>query len=641
MNILIPDSWLREYLKTNATPVDIQRCLSLCGPSIERTQEVNGDVVYDVEITTNRVDSFSVYGIAREAAAILPEFGFNARLLPMDFTYTPGKKIKPLGVSISDTHHYCRRILAIKLNNIHLTASPEWMQKKLEKVGQRALNNIIDITNYVMWETGHPCHAFDYDRLKEKKIIVREAVKGERMRTLDNKQYTLRGGELVFDDGTGEIIDFPGIMGTMNTVVTDMTKNVLLFVENSDPVHIRYGSMGLGIRTQAATINEKGPDPELAKIAILRAAKLACDITGASIDSPLFDLYPKKNNARLVCVSHEKLSSYLGADIPSQRVISILHNLGFLAKSTTKNKQISYNVTAPSWRSDDIAIPEDIIEEVARIYGYHNITAKLPASEPPVVTPDPTLTWEEEIKIRLRDWGFTELYTYSMISAAQMDEFGLDKQKAYKIANPLSKDWVYMRPSLEPGFVYAIKENLKHHPDFRVFELSKIYRFEDGSLPVEEDTLIIGLTGNRFFEVKGVGEAILALFGIPAALDEYGSIRISEDLCILTLSVTKLTRDAKPAKTYVPIPKYPPVVEDLSFLVPDKFAVGPFLTAIKLAHPLVSGVSLLDVYENTRTIHITYQDPEKNLTNEEIIPIREILIQLAKNKFNATLKTTA
>ena len=666
MNILIPDSWLREYLKTNAKPADIQRCLSLCGPSIERTETVGNDIIYDIEVTTNRVDSFSVYGIAREAAAILPEFGFSAKLLPLETSLPNISKLPKLDMRIKDPDTLCRRILAIKLTNVTLAPSPKWLQDRLTKVGQRPLNNIIDITNYVMWETGHPCHAFDYDRLKEKKIIVREAKYGEHMITLDGKRHTLRGGELVFDDGNGEIIDLPGVMGTQNTVVTSLTKNVLLFVENSDPAHIRSASMGLGIRTQAATINEKGPDPEDAYTAIVRAASLACEVAGGTIGSQLFDTYPGETKPKTVSVSHLKLVSYLGADITPKRTMTILHNLGFSATY----KSHGYHVIPPSWRLSDCQIPEDVIEEIARIYGYHNIPSKLPVGEPPVVLPDSALAWEEELKIRLRDWGYTEIVTYSMLSEEQMRLWGLDTQKTYKIANPLSSEWVYMRPKLWPGVLTTIKQNMNTTANLRIFELGMVHEYREHDLPKERPTLSIAWTGHKFLEAKGLAEAIFDLFGIPfpegieqknlslhawndklrLLLGDYGSVSevnhdflatlgISKSVTFLSLFVDTLIENAKPTNVYTPISAHPPIVEDLSFIVPERFTIGPLITTLKATHPLVSDVTLLDVHENTRTLHITYQDPKKNLTDEEIMPVRNKLVEVATKKFGVSLKT--
>ena len=253
MNILIPHSWLSDFLETNAKPEKIAEFLSLCGPSVEKLEKVGDDWVYDIEVTTNRVDMMSVYGVAREASVILPQFGYQARLKkynPDEINKFVSHKINKfvsdeikgggkLDFKISNNPALCKRILAIKLENVELGPSPSWLSSRLSKVGQRPLNNAIDITNYVMWEIGHPIHVFDYDRLKRQKILVREAKKGESLTTLDGIKYNLNGGEVIFDDGAGEIIDLPGIMGTANTVVTPETKNVLLWIESIEPVRIR------------------------------------------------------------------------------------------------------------------------------------------------------------------------------------------------------------------------------------------------------------------------------------------------------------------------------------------------------------------------------------------------------------------
>lgn len=662
MNILIPDSWLRNFLKTKATPKQIKEYLSLCGPSVERINTVDKETVYDIEVTSNRVDSYSVYGIAREAAAILPRFNISATVLSLIHQKPPAYPQTPLALRVEDAKGFCRRVLAVKLSNITLKPSPSWLIKRLELVGQRPINNIVDITNYIMWETGHPLHAFDYDRLVEKKIIIREAKKGEKVVTLDKKSHTMVGGELVFDDRTGTIIDVPGVMGTANTVVTPKTKNVLLFIENSDPAKIRYTSMTHAIRTQAAVINEKDPDPELAKIAMDRTVTLATELTGGNIASALLDRYPHPFKSQSVMLARTKLDSYMGLALSDAQISQILTALGFHAEIT--NTHIS--VSVPSFRRD-IEIDVDIIEEVARIYGYHNIATRLPDKEPPVVTPPKELSWEEEIKVRLRDWGYTETYTYSMISENLMDVFKLDKQKTYKIANPLSEEWVYMRPNLLPSMLSAVEQNLHVRENLKLFELSMIYHHRHGDLPEEQSTLIVAWTGERFYEAKGLAGALFSLFGIEVPAGEgqpghyyvqgkslnFGSLGtvgiidqnlllqlgIKKPVTIFELSVDKLVAHAKPGRVYTSIPKFPPVVEDMAFIVPPQFSVGPLMEAFKHAHKLIHDVTLLDMHKDTRTLHITYLSPTRNLTVDDIRPIREKLIQLAQTKFNAVLKT--
>jgi len=664
MNILIPDSWLREYLKTDATPKQLKDCLSLCGPSIERINTVNGDIVYDVEVTTNRVDMMSVTGIAREAGVILPQFDIPATYVPLK-TPPPPKKGKKLDLVIKNNQALCQRILAMKLTNITLGPSPAWMQKRLVEVGQRPLNNAIDITNYVMWEIGHPVHAFDYDRLVEKKIIVREARKGETLITLDNKKHTLLGGEIIFEDGTGTIIDLPGIMGTENTVVTDTTKNILLFIESSDPAKIRKASMGLSIRTQAAALNEKAPDPELALVAFLRALSLYQDITNAQVDSELIDLYTKEDEQKPIILTGKKLSAYIGEEIPEKRVTTILSDLGCIC--TTNKKLHSFAVVPPSFRRKDLTIEEDIIEEVARIYGYHNIKTKLPDTEPPMTFEQPILGFEQMIKQTLKGWGFTETMTYSMLSDAQMDLFHLPKNRAYQISNPLSNEWIFMRPTLLPSMLSCMKENLNKKTELSLFELSMIYEYQKNNLPKERPMLIVTKTGNEFYSLKGIAEELFDLCGISfpkdegripnwysldrsLSLGEYGTIGevnadllfklgISKPITILELDVELLLKQKKQISHYKPIPKYPASFEDIALQVPEKTLVGPMIADIKKSHTLIQNVTLLDQYKNIRTFHITYQSQEKNLTTEDIKPIREKILSMLAEKYQAELKS--
>ncbi len=664
MNILIPDSWLREYLETVATPADIQRCLSLCGPSVEKVEKINSDYIYDIEVTTNRIDTFSVYGIAREAVAILPEFGIPAKLKQIAFKDVVTGST-PLDIKIIDKQKLCRRILAVKLSNIQLGPSPDWLVKHLKAVGQRPLNNIIDITNYVMWELGHPIHAFDYDRLTNKTILVRLAKTGEKLTTLDGKTYKLVGGEVIFDDNTGTIIDLPGIMGTLNTVVTDKTKNVLLFIENSDPAKIRFASMTHAIRTQAAVINEKNPDPELAWTVLKRALQLANDLIQPKSISQICDIYPEPPSPKTVSLAQFQLNKYMGSNIKTDRIKRILSALGFHVKYYPKTHP-QYLITAPSWRAADINIPEDIIEEIARIYGYHNISLRLPDTEPPLTFPDPLLFYEDDLKIRLRDWGFTEVYSYSMISEELMDIFQLDKSQAYKISNPLSKEWIYMRPSLWPSILSVIKENLNHQENLKIFELAMTYNYRKADLPIESPILLVLWTGNHFLEAKGVAESIFEYLGIDfpkpdtkhlldwyanikLSLGKYGSLGlvdvnlldklgIKKEVTVLELDFSQLVAHAKPLKTYRPIPKYPPAIEDLTFELPPHTFVGEILNEIKSISPQISQVELRDLYENNATFRIYYLGRKQQISADQVAYLRKQIISSIRHKFSANLK---
>lgn len=664
MNILIPDSWLREYLKTDATPAQIQKYLSLCGPSVERLIHQDNDYVYDIEVTTNRVDMMSVFGIAREAAAILPEFNLPARcgIIP---TYDSKLPDRSLGLEIVNDPKLCRRILAIKLENVKITPSHPQVISRLEAVGQRPLNNVVDITNYVMWEAGHPIHAFDYDKIKSGKIIIRQAKKGESLVTLDGKKHIMLGGEMVFDDGEGTLIDLPSVMGTKNTIVDGDTRNVLLFIENSDPKLVRFASMSHSIRTQAAVVNEKEPDPETAKITIARAVKLLADLYSINPASRLVDLYPHPVKPVSVKVTQSRIDTYIGDRLEPKDIIRILKSLGFETKTDAKNKTGLYHVTPPIWRSRDIRLDVDIIEEIARIYGYHRIKSTLPGGSIPINTKSQNLVWEDEIKSKMRDWGYTEIYTYSMISPEMMDLTGQDPKFAYKITNPLSREWIYMRPQLFASILSVVSQNISYKDSLSLFELSQVYGFNGQLLPHTRQNLTVIWTGEKFQTAKGLAERIFEVFGIgfparrsvadgrfsrtaldlsifgtvgmvnPALLSKMG---ITGEVTALDLDFDELVKQANTQKTYIPLPKFPPAFENLALVIPENTFIGDVIAALKKAHPYVFDIILFDTYRNIRTLRVTYLDPDGNLTAQSIQAARRQILEQAAEKFGIHLK---
>lgn len=662
MNILIPDRWLRNYLKTKATPEQIKEYVSLCGPSVERIYGEGDDTVYDMEITGNRPDAMSVMGVAREAATILPRFGIAAELTGDPYgapvSFPKGKRSLTLHVKTDPSLN--PRWTSVVIDNVTVAASPTWLTKFLELSGIRSLNNVVDITNFLMRAYGQPAHVFDYDEITGHTMHLRESKKGETLTTLDGKTHSLPGRDIVIEDGSGDLIDLCGIMGGKGSSVSERTHRVILFLQTYDATHIRKTSMGLAHRTEAAALFEKGLDTELVKPVFCIGLSMMTDLTGGTIASDVTDLYPSPYKPPTVSVTREKIRSYIG-DMDAKEITHILTSLGCRVSVTPK----SVSVKVPSFRRD-IAIDVDVIEELARVHGYHAIPSKLPESAPPLTMPDPQLAWEENIKIRLRDWGYTELLTYSMISEEQMDLFGFAKDQAYTIQNPLSRDWVYMRPHAIASALPAFVQNLNLARDLRAFELSMSYIYRVADLPQETSVLNVLWSGDRFFEAKGLAETLFAMFGVEFIPDtshtsdryteksikvgEYASLgvlkpeftrKLGTDMTVtrLYMNIDRMVRDAKPAKRYVPIPKHPPIVEDLSFAVPDRFAVGPLITTLKSAHPLVANVELLDVHENSRTLHITYQDPTRTLTGDDVAPARKTLLSVADKTFGIRLKT--
>jgi len=272
MNISIPHSWLKEFLTTDASPQKIAECLSFCGPSVEKLTKASDDWIYEIEVTTNRIDLMSVLGLAREAAAILPQFGYKAKLKTSS-TLLEVDQNRSFPLKVKVDHQLCPRFTAVVISNVTIKLSPLKIKDRLEKSGIRAINNVVDISNYLMRAYGQPVHTFDFDKIKSA-IILRLSRKGESLTTLDSKTFTLPGGDIVIEDAGKRLIDLCGIMGGLNSAVDNQTKNVLLFVQTYSPTHIRRTSMILGQRSEAAQIFEKQPDPEQVMPVLLAGIQL-------------------------------------------------------------------------------------------------------------------------------------------------------------------------------------------------------------------------------------------------------------------------------------------------------------------------------------------------------------------------------
>ena len=601
MNILIPDSWLREYLETNATPKDIQKCLSLCGPSIERAHKTESDTIYDVEVTTNRVDCMSVYGLAREAMAILPQFGFSAKLRPLKLQTLETGKIP--GFEIKNDFSVCHRIIAVKVDGLKVGDSPKSLQDRLLAVSQRPLNNLVDITNYVMWETGHPTHVFDFDRLSTKKMIIREAKKGERITTLDEKTHVLVGREVVIDDGTGTIIDLPSIMGTSNSVVTKDTTSALFFVDNVKNSKVRFASMKHSIRTQAATLLEKDINPELSITAISRMIQLIKQIFPSARFSKLLDIYRNDEPPVNISLPISRISQLIGINIDKKQITDLLLRLNFQVKIS---KDI-LTVTPPAWRKNDIKIPEDIVEEVARIYGYHNIPPILMSGPIPDPDYDKTFYWENRIKTTLKYFGLNEIYSYSLV----------EKDNGLKLKNPLTTDWQYLRTSLFPSHQKIITQNSGRVGELNLFEIANVYLPKENNLPEEQSRLIVTSTNPDYTKFKGLIESLLADIGIP-----FLSINISssQNIFYWEIPMHELLKIATEIKLYTPVSKFTPIVEDVNLIHSEKYET--IVKQLKTVSPLIKSVELIDKFQDKLTLRLTFHSDEKQLSSEDVAPIR-------------------
>lgn len=646
MNIKIVDSWLREFLETQENAETIAKDLSLVSVSVEKTEKINDDIVYDIEVTTNRPDLMSVKNIAKEAALALNENGKKATFKNPKST-TISKSTEKFPIKIKADPKLVNRICAVVME-VEIGDSPSEVSKRLELSGIRSLNNLIDVTNYVMRETGHPTHVFDFDLLSSKEFIVRESKKGEKLTTLDGKTYTLNGGDIVADDGKGTIIDLLGIMGTQNSVVNNNTKRIMFFMDNNNPVNIRKTSMNLGIRTEAAIINEKGLDPELMGKALERGIELYKQNANGKVISEIFDYYPNKPVVNKINVSLAKINSIIGANLSLDKCTNILIDLGFNVKKLKDGLEVETPTERP-----DVKIEEDVIEEIARIYGYHKIESIVPTFLSSKKLPYANnFYFEQRIKNALKYLGFTEVYTYSFVSE---DLFEGPIEDAVKIKNPLTSDMEYLRNTLIPSLLLVEKENSSKET-LKIFEVANVYLKQKNDLPKEVLTLS-GIVKERhlnFFAVKGLIEGICEDLGIKNLVfkksqkggtgasiylekNYLGEIEVlNENIVDFELNLEIILEHANLKKIFVPFAKFPPITQDISLITTGE--TQEIINEIKSINKLIVDVTLLDTFENSRTFHIVFQDYEKNLTKEEVGEIRVKILEMLKSKFDAQIK---
>jgi len=675
MNIKIPVSWLREYLKTDAAAKTIARELSLAGPSVERTEKRGDDYILDIEVTTNRPDVFSIYGIAREANAILSYQGYKSKLIPpqgMDLHLDPDTKEKlKLDVKVTNSI-LCPRFTAIILSNVKIGPSPAYIKNRLQAVGVRAINNIVDITNYIMMETGNPMHAFDFDKITGAKMTLRASRPGEKLTTLDGKNYKLPESSIVIEDKK-RLIDLCGIMGGENSQITRRTKRLILFVQSYDPQTIRKTTQDLAIRTEAAARFEKGIDLENILPVLSRAVYLAKKNAGAQIASELIDIYPKKQTSKAVSLNFAKLEKYLGIKIEPARAAQILKLLGFKVQIDVTR----LTAQAPSWRAQDVQDDVDLIEEIARIYGYHNLPSTLPEGQVPQRR-DGILKSVVALKNSLRLLGLTEIMSYSIISKNTLKISQVNPKNAVELQNPLTEEWQFMRPSLIPSLVDVVSKNQNVKLDVRIFEIAKTYIKEKTGLPKQDLWLTVLETGQNFYKIKGLAENILQILGKTPTFQKNQSARLFQDqesatikvegqevgrvgllsqsfiaafaidssLLALDLNLSIIYSLKSKTPSFHPIPKYPPQIEDISAIFAAQTPVAMIIEEIKKVSALVKNIEVTDIFESEEigkdkksvTLRIIYQKPTGTPKAEEVREVREKVMKALQKEFLATVR---
>ncbi len=637
-----------EFLETKASPYDLQKYLSLSGPSIERVDKFEDDYIFDIEIISNRIDTASVIGIAQEAAAILPLYNIEARLKFNPFNQLKFKNIQDkfrdsLKLDLSVDHNLCSRFTALIFDNVKLAPSPDFIQKRLMAAGIKVINNIVDISNYLMLTLGQPVHMFDYDKITHQRMILRASRHGEKIKILDGQEVEVPVGSIVIEDGEGELTDLCGIMGGEKSAINQNTSRIIFFVQTYNKERIRKTTMNTGVRTLAATYFEKGLDEERVEPTVVYGADLIEKYTGGKISSKLIDLYPHPYKGKKVITDYHFFEKKIGAKIEKKIINKILNNLGL----TVEEKGEVLEASVPSYRKYDISIPEDLVEEVARVWGYHKIPSHLspPATviQPPEV--EKVFKTASRIKHFLKHLGLNEVINYSMISQAMINEWGLKKEAHLRLANTISDEIEFMRISLLPSLYKNIIDNRGKKEVLRFFELAKVYYPRIDDLPEEKYKLSIGLNTD-YFDLKGVVEALIEELNInkvtwkKGVTDKFYSLFFNQDIgCtglidgeeVIYLGQSKLDdriffaeidfetliKNAKLLKTYTPLNPYAVIKLDLTIELNEKTSFTEIKNKCLSTCQWLQKIEVTDQFKNKITLRFYFNHPKRNLTEAE------------------------
>lgn len=634
--------------------------------------------ILDFDITSNRPDCLSMIGMAREAAAALRK---SYKMPNLSYEVKSNENINDiLQVEIRD--NLCRRFMAKGIKNVKIGPSPSWMQERLIDAGIRPINNIVDITNFVMLEVGEPMHAYDAREISSKKIVVERAKNNEKFTTLDGVERELDETYLCIKDGE-TTIGLAGLMGGLNSEIKDDTTDVIFEAANFDGTNIRVNSKKLNLRTEASSRFEKDIDPNLAAIAIDRACALICELGCGEVMEGTIDVYPGKKEEGSITVDSKWINRFLGTDISKEDMKYYLDLIDL--KTTIDNDNLV--ITIPTFRVD-IGIKEDIAEEVARIYGYDKIPTTIfsvSTARDPKYKKD--ILKEEVIKAMIGS-GVNQSISYSFISPKVFDKINIpsdsELRNVVKIKNPLGEDYSVMRTTTIHSMMEALARNYSKSNDYvRLFEVGKVYiKNEDESkLPEEKNVLTIGMYGEcDFLDIKGVVENVLDALGLykvkftresenlsyhpgktanvmigktkvgtlgevhPTVTDNYG---IDVNCYLAELDLDGLFNYAKIEKSYKPLPKFPAVTRDMALIVDDEILVQEIEDTIRRAGGnLVEKVKLFDIYKGSQipdgkksiAYSIAYRDNKKTLTDNDVNKVHGKILRSLEHKLGAILR---
>lgn len=652
--MLISYNWLRELSGTASTPAELQERLTMVGLAVDSVEQSDDDAVLDVEVPSNRPDCLSHVGIAREVALIERT---RVQVPPANEPPVSGKTSDFAAVQIDDPI-LCPRYAARIVRGVKIGPSPEWLAKRLGAIGQRPINNVADITNYVLHGWGQPLHAFDLAKLSKRQIIVRRATAGERLTTLDGVKRELDPEMLVIADPFVPVA-LAGIMGGLDSEISNSTIDVLIESAYFDPDSVRRTARKLGMDTEASRRFERGADCENLLRAQALCVELICAIAGGEATEDAIDVYPAPLPSRSVTLRTQRIESLTSLKVEGSEVIRILESLGFVSEASAAGTSSTLNFVVPSWRGD-VNLEEDLIEEVARHTGYDQIGSELPASNFSGEY-QPAESQRRRLRNALRELGFDEAINFSFIDTAHDDVFeplpALAQESGsgalVTLDNPILEGVARMRPTLLSGLLESLRHNLNHGiRDVRLFEIGRVFggfgsgevSSADPRLPIEREVLALLATGGAteeglaqatrevdFYDLKGALEAAVdamnvapvgaenaevkhlrvgqaarivtterTVIGSIGKLSEpvAGSYKFRQPVFVAELDLSALLEAPQKPVQYRRLPRYPSVVRDVTLLVGRDVAFSELLEAADSeAVPDYNGAKLVGTYE--------------------------------------------
>ncbi|MBU2547168.1 MAG: phenylalanine--tRNA ligase subunit beta [Proteobacteria bacterium] len=648
------------------------------------------DWVYDIGITPNRPDCLCVLGVAREAAGIV---GRPLRLPRFRIEET-GPGIDTLtSIQVVDPDH-CPRYVARVIENVVIGPSPFWMVDRLAAAGIRSINNVVDITNYVLMETGQPMHAFDMDRLAEGRIVVQTAREGDRFVTLDGQERILGPEVLMICDAERQV-GLAGIMGGLNSEIQPDTRNVLLESAYFSPTGIRLTSKNLGLSTEASYRFERGIDPEVCTLAADRAAAMMAELADGRVAAGVIDVYPNPFEKQVVPFGPARCNAFLGTDFDPSIMIERLDGIGLAVGGQAENR----TVEVPTFRVD-LYREVDIFEEVARLVGFDRVPATIPSARAEIVPIDASRQLRSRAAAILEGRGLTEIVNYSFIAENFCDRLDLGpddpRRRTVRILNPLSEEQTLMRTTLAPGLFEVLRRNQAYNVlDVSIYEIGRIFlRREDEDLPEERMALAGMMAGSRdplswhgrpenvdFFDIKGVVEDLLAGLNLPepafdgrdcpAYYEPAASARIMADGQLLgwlgrasasvarafdlkeapylfELDLETLLAAMKGVPRHVSLPRFPSVYRDLAVVLDGAVKAGKVFEFIRgLGEDFLTDVVLFDQFlgeqigqgKKSLAFRLEFRSLDRTLTDEEVNVIHERVTDRVLTAFTATLRS--